>query len=264
MTKLIHKTFTLIIFFSAIALPSSLLAQVNTENMLPAADTEGLELALALTAGLNRGNSEFTSLGSNIRIDWQDSTSFTSFLVGNLEYKEGNDNKIAHKGFLHLRGIYRAWGWAAPEAFAQKQFNAFTNLIDRSLLGCGIRFIIFESVGEPDSVIHSDLMIGVGAMYENELLRIPDGYRTEIPRSTNYINYKLRTPSGLGFSTVAYYQPSLTFASDWRFMTTASLTFPIVEGLSFIVNLDYSYDNEPPTGIQPYDLELTNGIRVRL
>jgi hypothetical protein len=245
-------------------LPSSASAQVNTENMLPSADTEGLELSFALTAGLNRGNSEFTSLGSNIRLDWQDSSTFTSFLVGNIDYKEGNDSKIAHKGFLHLRGIYNLWDWAAPEAFAQKQFNAFTNLIDRTLLGGGIRFIIMDSEGEPDSVTHSDLMVGIGAMYENELLGSPAGYRTEIPRSTNYINYKLRTPGGIGFSTVAYYQPSLTFTDDWRSMATASLTFPIIKGLSFIVNFDYSYDNEPPTDINKYDYELTNGLRLRL
>jgi putative salt-induced outer membrane protein YdiY len=240
------------------------MAQVNTENMLPSSVQEGLNFSFAATAGLARGNSEFASLNTATRIDYIVPNDYTAFVVGNLDYREGNNQKIANRGFAHIRYIKQATELISPEVFVQRQFNAFTNLLDRSLGGGGVRFVFIDSQNTPDSILHIDFMLGIGAMYEKEVLRTPDRYTTEIPRSTNYLNFRLKSESGISLNSVVYYQPSLTYAEDWRFLSTAGLSFPILKNLSFIVNFNYSYDNEPPIGIEKYDLELSNGIRINL
>lgn len=219
---------------------------------------------MSVTAGLNSGNNEYAALSSSIRMDYTVDRGLTTFLVGNLQYREGSDRKIANQGFLHYRFIHPITELISPELFLQRQFNAFTNLLDRSLGGSGIRFTIINSEDTPDSLTKADLMIGIGVMYEKETLRRPDRYTTEIARSTNYINYKLLTPDGFGLSSVLYYQPSLRVSTDWRLLAKIGLMLPITKGVSFLVDLDYSYDNEPPIDIKNYDLALRNGITIRL
>ncbi|GAB5465863.1 MAG: hypothetical protein Kapaf2KO_12990 [Candidatus Kapaibacteriales bacterium] len=252
--KIIVLAFLLGSFFS------NTLSQINTENLYRTVPDSGLSFNAALNAVISRGNTEFSSLDANARIDYI-ADHYTIFTVGNIGYREGNERKIAHRGFAHIRYIHSISSWLSAESFVQKQFDAFTNLLDRNLFGLGARmFIIDQNI---DSTGFAQrFMVGIGVMYENELLRVPQGYETEIPRSTNYLNYSLTISDGPVISAIAYYQPSLTYKNDWRALTTASVTFPLYKALSFISSLNYSFDNEPPQGIGKYDLEFSNGLRL--
>lgn len=249
----------LVIVFSCF----SLYSQVNTEAIRSSKINEGFHSRIDLLFGLNSGNSEYVSGEAKLRLDYIESE-YRSFIAGEIAYKEGNKSVISDKGFLHGRFIYNMTELLEPEFFIQKEYNEFVSLTDRNLAGVGMRFTISNTDFVADSVAEFDLFLGVGAMYEMEEIKVSPVITTEILRSTNYLTLKWKPTENFLLNSVTYFQVDVNRLNDHRILNDTKLQFKITNAVSFVFNMNYRFDKEPPPGIKEYDLELKNGISVEI
>jgi hypothetical protein len=249
----------LIFLFSAFILNS----QVNTEKMRKDDISNGWFNKIAAEVALKSGNEEYMKIASNFRTDYV-KNNFLTFLVGNIEYKEGNNAIITNKGFLHLRSIYSVNHFWDVEAFTQAEYNEFIEMKERYLGGSGIRL-------EPVNIFYGEdkkslfaLHIGIGVMYEYEHQGNAETSKIfRLIRSTNNINLLWKINDVFSISEIVYFQPDLENFDDFRILNDLALTFKVFENVSFYINMNYRFDSDPFLEIGNYDFALTNGIEVR-
>ncbi|MDB5032867.1 MAG: hypothetical protein JWQ98_108 [Chlorobi bacterium] len=235
-------------------------AQVNTEFLRRDSVRNGLHGQLGFTLAYQSGNSNFLTLAANGRIDWHAGALYT-FLVANYERGRNDNDLFQNDGFLHLRLVYTLDSAVKLELFAQKEFNDFILLHDRQLAGAGVRLRVFQTVG--DSGALASLNVGVGGMFESELVDDPGLVRTSLVRSTNYLSFLWRINSRLGLNAVGYYQPALSRRADYRLLGEGGLAVALSDLLALTINVHYRFDNEPPVGVRRFDLGITNGLAVQ-
>lgn len=252
-----------IIFLLLIISNFTLISQVNTEAIRASKSEEGFRSRVDLLFGLNSGNSEFVSGEAKLRLDYLDSN-YRTFVAGEIAYKEGNQEVISNKGFLHGRFIYPINRTFEPEVFFQKEYNDFVLLSDRNLGGAGMRFTLSNTDFVADTSAEFDLYLGIGAMYEMEEIKSDPVVTTEILRSTNYLTITWKPTENFLLNSVTYFQVDVNRFNDHRILNDTKLQFRITEAVSFVFNMSYRFDKEPPPGIREYDLELKNGISVEL
>jgi len=234
-------------------------AQVNTESMRREWGGEGVHGQAGINVALQQGNSSYFRLGLGARVDYV-ADSFYTFLVANWQRRTDAGTLKQHDGFLHGRIVYALLPTVKPEVFAQKEFNDFIKLKDRTLLGASARLTLAEV--NTDTFLLS-LHFGVGAMYEREVLDIePTDERANLIRSTNYLTFAWRIRKQFTMTTTAYYQPAFNNPGDFRVLSNLSGTFSISDVLSFNVALSYRYDHHPPPAVKPYDLTISNGVTI--
>lgn len=253
----------LTIFLLLILSNLALISQVNTEAIRASKTDEGFRSRVDLLFGLNSGNSEYISGEAKLRLDYLDSN-YRTFIAGEIAYKEGNQEVISDKGFLHGRFIYQLNETLEPELFLQKEYNEFVLLSDRNLAGAGIRFTLSNTDFVADSSAEFDLYLGIGAMYEMEEINSEPVVTTEILRSTNYLTVTWKPTENFLLNSVTYFQVDVNRLNDHRILNDTKFQFKITDALSFVFNMGYRFDKEPPPGIKEYDLELKNGISVEL
>lgn len=253
------RSLVLLFLFFAI----SAYSQVNTEAIRSSKIDYGFRSRIDLLFGLNSGNSEFISGEAKLRLDYIQSN-YRTFLAGELAYKEGNNAVISDKGFLHGRYIYKLDSLLEPELFIQKEFNEFVLLSDRNLLGAGVRLTLSNTDFVADSSAEIDIYLGSGIMYEMEEINIIPTQITEIIRSTNYMTITWKPSENFLLNSVTYFQVDINRLNDHRILNDTKLQFKITKAVSFVFNMNYRFDKEPPQGIREYDLELKNGITVEI
>jgi hypothetical protein len=143
------------------------------------------------------------------------------------------------------------------EAFSQYQFNGFTRLERRILLGGNFRILISEGV-------RWAAQAGTGLMQEFETLQPgPDGGSSTHFRWNNYFTLKYGRDEG-GHAQAAftiYYQPQFASLGDFRILSENEVQFSLGAGLSWVVVLNIAHDSRPPIGIERLDTQITNRFR---
>jgi hypothetical protein len=255
---------------SILLLTSLLSAQVNTESLRREDLSPGLHTTLGTDLGLIAGNSNLLQLKANLRFDYRkDGNHF--FLV--TQYQRGStDTLFINKGFAHLRGVRALAPRLYVEGFLQREFNEFINLEDRQLAGGGMRIRWLQRQEPVEESPPLQLNTGIGLMWEREQIDTTGqasgdpvhGAVASLVRSTNYLVVRWQQDDRLTFFSTTYYQVDLRRFSDYRVLWEGSLGVTLTRRLSLTINLNLRYDSEPPEGIKPYDLEITNGISYRL
>jgi hypothetical protein len=258
---------TILIIFSFIVLFYStvcLHGQINTEKFRNTEDKKNLEVNCGLSLALYKGNTDLFRIDTDLGIDYKWRNNFL-FLVSNLTYGEKTRESYINKAFLHLRGIRKLSEKFMLELFFQKEFDKFILLNSRNLWGGGIRILLFELQKGSSNF---NLNTGVGFMIEKETYNESDKYpmkeNTSLFKSTNYlslnyiINKKLRT------GCVGYLQFNTGNVKSTRIYLDFKMEIELSKILNYIAKLDYRYDNNPPPGIKTYDLQIKNGISVRI
>jgi hypothetical protein len=265
----IRKAFTgcLLVFVS------TLWAQVNTEALRPDSQLLGLHSTLGANLGYIAGNSNLYQLRSNLRFEFVRNRG-QAFLVAQYHYGRQDEVDFINKGFMHLRGVKTITPFVYIEGFVQKEFNEFILLEDRQLAGGGAR-LLWHQLGPHEEQGPLRITTGIGFMWEQEQLdfsSIPDSLIQEgeaslssIIRSTNYLVLNWRLDDRSSLLTTAYYQFHPADMADFRILLESRLQFSLFQKtprqLAFNVGLNLRYDHKPPTmNIDPYDIEITNGI----
>ncbi len=253
---------------AALLLPSLLVAQVNTEALRKETLAPGLHTTLGADLGCIAGNSSLLQLKSNLRFDYLTGGNHF-FLVTQYQQGRKDEQLFINKGFAHLRGVRTLRPRLLVEGFLQREFNEFINLEDRRLAGGGLRIRWRQRQdlsGKPPPL---QINTGIGLMWEREQIdttgqESSDKPVTDIIRSTNYLVVRWQLDERLTLFSTTYYQVDPSRLSDYRILWEGRLGFTVTKRLSLTINLDLRYDSEPPEGIKPYDLEVTNGVSYRL
>lgn len=235
-----------------------LYSQINTEVLRVIKPEVGYYHNINLELGLNKGNSELFRVRTGYRVDFVDSID-RAFAVINYENAQTPTKQIINRGFIHFRYMENFNQGLEYEYFAQKEFNQFTRLLDRNVLGSNVRFNIFNEI---DSAYQLRLSLGNGLMYENESINQSYIWTTNLIRSNSYLSLFFKYNETLTFSNVFFYQMAMNRFLDRRYLNNSMVFFNINKNLRLTVRLTFFYDNEPPPNVKPLDLELVNGINI--
>lgn len=249
--------FIFYIVFLAVVLINNVYAQKNTEKFREFKN-DGFYHTFNFGVHLNKGNEEYIKFLSDYRLDLYQ-PDFITFLVGNIEYQEGNMKVISNRGFLHGRFIYNRDKAIEPEIFLQMEYNDFLKLKERYLAGGGVRLSVLNSMSK-DSADKLLLEFGTGLMYEYENVNDSIKPKTKYIRSANYITFRYELEKRINFYSVGYFQPYLGNLKDFRILSENRLAYSINKNFSVFISAIYRYDNEPHTNLKNYDIEIINGI----
>jgi hypothetical protein len=147
--------------------------------------------------------------------------------------------------------------YLTSEIFTQREFNDFTKLQSRSLIGTGLRLEPLHNLFKHDS-INYNFSIWSGFMFENEIINDSINPETNLVRSTNYINFQWKPSYHTILMTITYFQFNISVAKDFRILNNSSLIMSITKYLKVFISIVYRFDNQPPTSVMNYDFEMKN------
>jgi hypothetical protein len=215
---------------------------------------EGFYGAVKLDFNFKHGNSRITQLGQGVRLSFT-LKRHTVFFINNIQFGKSRGEDFVNNGFSHLRYNLRIFEWFVYEIFSQHEWNEFTLLEARALLGTGVRFVILRQE-------KMEVVCGLSYMLEYERLDITedmsDQPETLFHRSSNYLVIKIElTPGTLFFNTI-YFQPRFKDLSDFRVLDEGGIMVKLTKDISLGLSLNLRYDSKPPTNTKPLDIEMKN------
>ena len=240
-------------------------AQVNTEAMRFNTDLPGFTISGNLSGEYVEGNSDYITYSGQLRLDYRKEKNH-AFYIANFDRGETNKKLYINSGFMHMRSVRQTNSRIKTEMFAQLEYNDFLHIEQRRLAGGGLRinFLKYKDV--------LDFNMGLAAMWENEEYVDPEwddasGTWTIFPtedkdliRSTNYLTGKWYINEHVTFNLTTYYQPDISNFDDFRLLMDTGLRILFSDIFYFTTIIHYRHDSEPPTGLEDYDLSMTNGI----
>ena len=235
-----------------------LLAQINTEAMRSENVTDEFINKVNVDFGIEKADAEVIELAAAYRLDYFNPTGLHVFLI--LNYENGYEqekglekNQVVNKGFGHLRMTKMISSKLFFEVFTQFGFNDFLLMKDRKLAGSGLRY----------KMVSNDRMntfLGIGLMQENEIYDIVNEPEKKLLRSTNYLSWNINIAKNTELYNTVYYQFSSSDINDYRLLYDGSIDFSVNENLSFFIELNYRYDNDPHGHMGKSYIQLNNGI----
>ena len=235
-----------------------LLAQINTEAMRSENVTDGFINKVNVDFGIEKADAEVIELAASYRVDYFNPTGLHVFFI--LNYENGYEqekglekNQVVNKGFGHLRMTKMISSKLFFEVFTQFGFNDFLLMKDRKLAGSGLRY----------KMVSNDRMntfLGIGLMQENEIYDIVNEPEKKLLRSTNYLRWNINIAENTELYNTVYYQFSSSDINDYRLLYDGSIDFSVNEKLTFSIELNYRYDNDPHGDMGKSYVQLNNGI----
>ena len=235
-----------------------LLAQINTEAMRSENVTDKFINKVNVDFGIEKADAKVIELAAAYRLDYFNPTGLHVFLILNYEngYKQEKGlekNQVVNKGFGHLRMTKMISSKLFFEVFTQFGFNDFLLMKDRKLAGSGLRY----------KMVSNDRMntfLGIGLMQENEIYDMVNEPEKKLLRSTNYLRWNINITENTQLYNTVYYQFSFSDINDYRLLYDGSINFSVNENLSFFIELNYRYDNDPHGNMGKSYIQLNNGI----
>ena len=235
-------------------------SQINTELIRKISPDKGWYNSLALSISSVSGNSEYMDYALGFRSDMFFDKVYT-FLAGQLRYNEGTGKINLSRGFIHYRFVYDAIDLASPEGYVQKNYDRSIFLDDRWIVGGGLRFKFLNIDPKNDSSVKVTFTLGEGGFFEYEKIGPAAGdYTTRLARQSTYLNVNLQFNKIFSFNATGYFQNSFESFSDHRILANMTALVKPMNHLSFGLNLNYRYDNEPTGDLKKYFLEINNTI----
>ena len=235
-----------------------LLAQINTEAMRSENVTDGFINKVNVDFGIEKADAEVIELAAAYRVDYFNPTGLHIFFILNYEngyeQKKGLDkNQVVNKGFGHLRMTKMISSKLFFEIFTQFGFNDFLLMKDRKLAGSGLRYKMVSNA-------RMNTFLGIGLMQENEIYDMVNEPEKKLLRSTNYLRWNINIAENTELYNTVYYQVSSSDINDYRLLYDGSIDFSVNENLSFFIELNYRYDNDPHGNMGKSYVQLNNGI----
>ncbi|MDP6750265.1 MAG: DUF481 domain-containing protein [Candidatus Poribacteria bacterium] len=233
----------------------------NAETMKQIKQRSGFYNTIGLSFSRHNGNVDLLTTRMRVRSDYL-TTEYHTFLIGNLQYRKKDANTFDSRGTIHIRGIRKFNARLMIEGFLQKQYSGSILLKDRNLAGGGFRLSPLRS-NEKRQI---DLYLGIGAMWENELIddQKLGEFETSILRSTNYATLIWQVDDRFSTATTGYFQMRPNDTNDFRLLVESGFGVRLSKRISLNVELNFRFDNEPPGGIEKHDLEIANSLTLSL
>lgn len=232
-------------------------AIVNVEQAIIGQPSEGMHASVALLANGASGNTDKSSTKLDVLSLWQHDKN-TEFLQ--LQYAYGKSRGLVDtdRAFAHLRhrtALSPVWG---VEAFVQVGRDPFARLAQRTLLGGGMRWVMFEEENK------SAGYLGFGAFHEHEVLNsqlgTSDPLSVNLWRANTYLVLKRQFNEQVRVYSTTYYQPAVSDTQDYRVLEQASMLVKLAEKLDLKLSLDIAFDSRAPQTVQKRDLLYSTGL----
>ena len=103
-------------------------------------------------------------------------------------------------------------------------------------------------------------------MWENELIdnKKLGEIEASILRSTNFARWSGRSIDRFSTATAGYFQMRPNNTNDFRLLVENGFGVRLSKRISLDVELNFRFDNEPPSGIEKHDLEFSNRLTLSL
>lgn len=255
--KISHIYFCFLLLF---ILHSKSFSQVNTEKFRQNADSTGLTENFNVEGTAITGNTDFQfiSLGGNLNYNWGNDYTFL-VIDGGIGWKDGES--FSNQALMHLRHVVSTGGILQLEIFTQYDFNKDRLLLNRELIGGGIRLKIYTNES-------FKIRYGLAYMFEHELYELPFISRGDrnifTHRVSSYATLEIELQKYLLFSSVTYFQPDVEDLSDYRIISEN--TFKVIMGKLVDLNIKFNlrYDSLPPETVKKLDIISKFGLSFKI
>lgn len=179
--------------------------------------------------------------------------------VSNFDYLRINENDFLNFGLVHGRAVYNREKSQNFETYVQYSFDNFRGLAPRWIIGGTYRNKLVKSE-------KITLVLGIGALYENETWEDPYGegfVQVSFIKSANYASLRWTINEFVDLNLVNYYQVGYDRdirAFRNRISGTANLNTKITDRFSFKNSFEYSYEDKPIVPITPFIFAIRTGI----
>lgn len=239
----------------ALLFSTQTMAISNIESERPGLPDEGWSGHVEIGLHGKTGNSREETYTGAAKATYRKSSNILLGIV-EREYGTTRDIKDTDESFVHGRWIHVITPRWAAEGFVQWEENEFDNLISRSLVGGGGRYVIAQ-----DEKVF-DWSVGLGAFREREELDLGTYEETNWNwRINTFTVYKHRLSEHIVFSATAYFQPIADDFGDFRTLLDAALSVRLTDQLDLKVHYKVEHDSEPARNLDadpPIDNYETN------
>lgn len=241
----------------ALVFSQSAYAIVNMESLHTGTPKEGFSGKVELALSSTSGNTEKKDYALGSRLQWH-KEKITDYLLLRGAYGESAGVKTTEKSFLHARHIYQYWPRLAAEGYVQAEQDTFARLEFRGLVGAGGRYTLYQRDD------HGVVYLGLGAYYSKERIddNYPDGGTDKLWRGSTYLILKYQATANTTLVSSSYYQPAFEGADDYRMLEQATMKVKLNDMLSLVFSADYSFDSQPPIGVEKRDITYTTSFSL--
>jgi hypothetical protein len=219
-----------------------------------------LNFGTSLNFNAERGNTYLNEMDAEVMGSYTLNRNIFRTIAG-FNYLESKTEMLKENYYLQLRYNRVLGPYFQTFSFYQLQRNDILLVNKRELLGSGIRIVFFP---EDTAIFKCD--IGIGAMYENEVLNLSpeesEPEHREYFRMSDFVSLQFHHKR-IRIVNVLYYQPRFADFGDFRVFNDLSLQFKILNFLSISSGIVYKYDSVPPEDIQKEDFSFKNGIVLK-
>jgi uncharacterized protein DUF481 len=234
---------------------------VNVQGLLLKDYKDGLTFNLNGGGDYRSGNLEYRKFSGSFSSRYISGKSNLIFSA-NIDYAEKSESKFLHKYFEHLRYRFNAFKHLGFETFVQHEYNEFKRLSLRGLFGLGLTFPIFKS--KKIYFIFASTYLFERNDFSEDSAYADSGEVHIYHRSNNYLSFFYKLSENFEFLETIYYQPCFNDFSDYRFLTSTAIWLKINKYLHMKISHNYSYQSNPPMGLEKYDNQFLIGLKVTL
>ena len=220
---------------------SSVIGQVNIEGLRnPELDKTNfsVEVDSDIATQSNKDNWEITS---ELRFDKLFDNQSSILVVVEGEYSEQTVDSIKdvqeNKGFIHTRYVVPLQSYEL-ETFGQIELDNFRSILNRNLLGVGLRFTAQTTKVD-------NLNYGIGMMYEHEKYDGSSILKFDSIKSTNYITLNKQLSSNWFVSTTSYLQFDISDPQVYRILNITEFSLKATDEIDIAFNFDSKFDAKP-------------------
>jgi putative salt-induced outer membrane protein YdiY len=234
-------------------------AQINMERFRRATQKKGLEGNADFDFTIMTGNTDFSLVGLNSRLNYNWGKSYT-FLVLNGSIGWNMGERFMDQNMAHLRHVLALTSRLQNEWFVQFDSNRKRLLSGRELFGVGLRAKVVTTR-------LAKLRVGAAYMYEYERYDLAAGNshpdRVKAHRLSSYATLEVGQEKGFSLLNVTYFQPALADWRDNRILSENALTTDLTAFLALKVTFTMRYDTRPPDGIKKLDTISKTGLALK-
>ena len=245
-------------FFTAV-FTDTVPGQINIEQKRRQLENNGWGADLELFLTVNQGNTEVVQFDNTSSLAYRYDPHM-GFLILNFTTGEREGERFLNRGMGHLRYNNMLDPILFWEVFTQLEYDEFTLLKLRWLLGTGPRIVLADQK-------KVNAALGVALMREYEELNLhrdsDNSFQSAAYLLSSYLNVSLIINNTVTFGNTVYFQPAVKEVNNFKALNDASLTFQIINSISLKVTFNLKYDNQPPPKVEKLDLQLKNGVLVR-
>ncbi|MDT8446461.1 MAG: DUF481 domain-containing protein [bacterium] len=237
-----------LLLFCALLLTQPVWAIVSVEQERFKPLKPGIQGSASVDLGQDRGNLVYDEWGGDAAVRFGAEEDREYMVLASRYYASSEGHKLDDTIWLHLRAYQPTDGVMGYEAFFQAQSNAYLLVKRRIVAGGGLRFRLNN---DPGRYSHH---LGAGLFDEQESYADPvDPNNDHNLRGNFYWSLFYKIKGGPEIGNVYYLQPALGGGDDIRSLDQFSLKWALDEQLSLKINIDWSNDTEPLTGLKTTD-----------